>query len=379
MVRSRFNGSRARVGVLVDPGASSEGLDVPRLSRLLEAEPQLAATSAPERDVLDRTIRFIQANELDRLVVASLDLSATHRACGLILEGAGRDSFGYRLVDVVRLSARVHPGAEATAKAFLLILAGAARLSHQQSPGRANLRLRAGLDDKGRPGPGLACPLGMRYSVVPSAGSRRCDANEGCKACVMACPIAAIEIDSGRARVQKTRCVGCGLCVLACPTGAIRHPLYAPQALDEELSMLLERGHVGPSSRVVAVACRRGMANLMEVGHACVTYPSSVLPMEVPCLLSVHRRLVLRAFELGADGVVLLGCAGNCLLDLDLTGLEETVQTLREELQARGISRERLSLINDAHPSRLGGALQEYAARVASLAAVSLRRRQRDL
>jgi F420-non-reducing hydrogenase iron-sulfur subunit len=182
--------------------------------------------------------------------------------------------------------------------------------------------------------------------------------------------MAAVEIANGRARVQKTQCVGCGLCVPACPTGAIRHPLYAAQALDGELSMLLERGYAGPSSRVVAMACRGGMANLMEAGHACVTYPSSILPMEVPCLLSMDRLLVLRAFEMGADGVVLLGCAGNCLFGPDLARLQEVAQTLKEELQAKDISKERLAFIADGGPSGLGKALHEYAARMTRLGAL---------
>jgi Fe-S-cluster-containing hydrogenase component 2 len=44
----------------------------------------------------------------------------------------------------------------------------------------------------------------------------------GCGACVELCPVGAITLASGKARVDEESCTGCGACVDACPEGAIK-------------------------------------------------------------------------------------------------------------------------------------------------------------
>lgn len=44
----------------------------------------------------------------------------------------------------------------------------------------------------------------------------------GCGACVEACPVGAIGLVDGKARVSEERCTGCGACVDACPEVAIQ-------------------------------------------------------------------------------------------------------------------------------------------------------------
>ena len=44
----------------------------------------------------------------------------------------------------------------------------------------------------------------------------------GCDACVEVCPVGAIALVDGKARVDEELCTGCGACVDACPEGAIQ-------------------------------------------------------------------------------------------------------------------------------------------------------------
>ena len=44
----------------------------------------------------------------------------------------------------------------------------------------------------------------------------------GCGACVEVCPVGAIALVDGKARVDEELCTGCGACVDACPEGAIQ-------------------------------------------------------------------------------------------------------------------------------------------------------------
>lgn len=43
----------------------------------------------------------------------------------------------------------------------------------------------------------------------------------GCEACVSACPVEAISIVDGKAKVSADDCVDCGACVGECPVEAI--------------------------------------------------------------------------------------------------------------------------------------------------------------
>jgi Fe-S-cluster-containing hydrogenase component 2 len=44
----------------------------------------------------------------------------------------------------------------------------------------------------------------------------------GCGACVEVCPVGAITLVDGKARVDEELCTGCGACVDTCPEGAIQ-------------------------------------------------------------------------------------------------------------------------------------------------------------
>ncbi len=43
----------------------------------------------------------------------------------------------------------------------------------------------------------------------------------GCEICVGTCPVTAISMDGGKAKVDDGACIDCGACVGECPQGAI--------------------------------------------------------------------------------------------------------------------------------------------------------------
>jgi ferredoxin len=54
----------------------------------------------------------------------------------------------------------------------------------------------------------------MTYTVDP----RAC---RGCGLCVDVCPVKAIALERGCARIDASLCTGCGACEVACPVAAI--------------------------------------------------------------------------------------------------------------------------------------------------------------
>lgn len=50
----------------------------------------------------------------------------------------------------------------------------------------------------------------------------------GCEICIVYCPVEAIKMEEGKARIDTTLCIGCMQCDTKCPTGSIRFNWDAP-------------------------------------------------------------------------------------------------------------------------------------------------------
>ena len=79
---------------------------------------------------------------------------------------------------------------------------------------------------------------------------------------------------------------------------------------------------------VVVFTCNWSAYSALETaGSKRLPYPANVRPIRVMCLGRLHPGLVLKAFELGADGVLLLGCPPDeCHYDFGNRRAEELFQ-----------------------------------------------------
>lgn len=66
--------------------------------------------------------------------------------------------------------------------------------------------------------------------------------------------------------------------------------------------------------RVVVFTCNwSGYSGLEAAGEARLGFPATVFPLRVTCLGRLSTGIILKAFEKGAAGVLLLGCPpGEC-------------------------------------------------------------------
>jgi coenzyme F420-reducing hydrogenase delta subunit len=109
------------------------------------------------------------------------------------------------------------------------------------------------------------------------------------------------------------------------------------------------------SANVVVFACNwDGLSCVEAAAQAGLNYPASVRVVRVNCLSRVNQGLMLKAFELGAEAVLLLGCElGNCHFDIDTRFVEREQEKARGILRLLGFSEDRLVL---ARMSRGDGA-----------------------
>jgi coenzyme F420-reducing hydrogenase delta subunit len=98
---------------------------------------------------------------------------------------------------------------------------------------------------------------------------------------------------------------------------------------------------------VVVFTCNwDGLSCVEAAAQKGLSYPASVKVVRVSCLSRVHSGLILKAFELGANGVMLLGCSpGNCHFEIDAGLVEREYDKTRNILGLLGLREERLALI----------------------------------
>lgn len=67
--------------------------------------------------------------------------------------------------------------------------------------------------------------------------------------------------------------------------------------------------NAGRQPRIVIFACNwEAYRGLDEMGRAKQGFPARVRIIRLPCLARLHPGLILKAFQAGADGVLVLGC-----------------------------------------------------------------------
>lgn len=131
-----------------------------------------------------------------------------------------------------------------------------------------------------------------------------------CLTCYRFCPHGAITWDN-RAIINEVACQGCGICASQCPQDAIQLRNYTDDQIEAQLAALDPQ--LGP--RLVAFMCRNSAweayQNAVKLHAAAL--PWGFTPIRVPCAGKVDPDHLLRAFTLGAAGVLVLSCPPeNC-------------------------------------------------------------------
>jgi len=98
--------------------------------------------------------------------------------------------------------------------------------------------------------------------------------------------------------------------------------------------------------KVIVFTCNwNAYSGLEMAGYERLSLPAGVRPVKVMCLGRLHPGLVLKAFELGADGVLMLGCPpGECRYEFGNSRAEELFEETKALARLLGIGEERLWL-----------------------------------
>ena len=97
--------------------------------------------------------------------------------------------------------------------------------------------------------------------------------------------------------------------------------------------------------RVVVFTCNWNAHESLEAaGRQRLSYPAGVRPLKVDCLGQVGSRVILKALEKGADGVMLIGCTPEeCHYEFGSRRAAELFEEVRKLAGLLGFGEERLA------------------------------------
>ena len=134
-----------------------------------------------------------------------------------------------------------------------------------------------------------------------------------CLTCVRLCPYEASAIQDGTITIDATQCQACGLCVSECPAKAISMALYSDEEMLAQIEGLFDGAPRGnPEPFIIGFCCQYCAYGEDEWAESVrAQLPANVRTLDVLCTGKIDVLYLLKAFELGADGVFVAGCLGE--------------------------------------------------------------------
>jgi formate dehydrogenase beta subunit len=180
----------------------------------------------------------------------------------------------------------------------------------------------------------------------------------GCGDCEKACEYGAIvlvEREDGKvvSRVDPALCKGCGVCASVCPTGAAVSRYFTDMWADRMLVRDM------PSPKVAVFCC----SWFPHTGSFDAPDLEGIPKVRVLCSGRISPALIVRAFELGAEGVIAFGCKpGDCHYVTGSEVAEANFDKARDVLRILGVEpgRVRLELLSRQDGADCGDILRNF-------------------
>ncbi len=152
--------------------------------------------------------------------------------------------------------------------------------------------------------------------------------------------------EDGKVTVRNEQCQACGLCLSVCPVYAIhfRAPYVedAVNAIEPAVEKALAAKNGEPV--MLAITCAYGAFAMPEFVNR---EHKNVAVVRYPCVGKLDSVHILKAFELGIDGVVVVGCGESDKFECQYKDVSywanKRVEHARDLLEALGMERDRVT------------------------------------
>ena len=132
------------------------------------------------------------------------------------------------------------------------------------------------------------------------------DLCNGSGLCVQVCPVNAIAMEEGKAKINPFICTGCGACIPVCPKEAIDFKNSTNRQIIANLKGVLADKAPEEIRTVAFVDKNVGYTGMDFLGLDRISYPESVRIIAVPSTAIIGLKHLLYAFAFGADGVLVI-------------------------------------------------------------------------
>lgn len=210
-----------------------------------------------------------------------------------------------------------------------------------------------------------------------------------CVTCVRVCPYDIPEIPFGGKTAEiGPDCQSCGICVVECPANAIsledKYEDMGEKALESIMSQRLGRDVLFATANLLKARqyCPTIVAFLCQYDYHAPSITqglkeSGTRVVEVSCVSKLKPRTFLRAFEMGADAVLMVGCQGDgaggcidCHFEAGHAWAKRRLDHTARLLETMGLERQRLQWLSPAPEEGFLNAVRDFVKEITELGPV---------
>ncbi len=180
-----------------------------------------------------------------------------------------------------------------------------------------------------------------------------------CGLCLKVCPYNAITFEVDKLNIDKFKCKGCGTCVSVCPTNALSMNIDSSEKILKSIEIFSKFKN---SPKIIAFCCRScGYAAADDAGLKKITYYPNIFIIQVPCTGRVDSSFIIKSFELGFDGILIIGCRKNSCRYIDgIENVRKKVHLLKSILGPKFAHRVILKHVNAVEGSKFSEIIQKF-------------------
>jgi len=180
-----------------------------------------------------------------------------------------------------------------------------------------------------------------------------------CGLCSKICPYNAITIESDKISIDKFKCKGCGTCVSVCPTNAIDLNIDTSEKFLKTIEVLSK---YKKSPKIIAFCCGScGYAAADDAGLKKISYNPNIFIVRVPCTGRVDINFIIKSFERGFDGVMVIGCNENACRYIDgVERINNKIKLLKKILGPKYSNRVILEHMNAVEGSKFAEIVNNF-------------------
>jgi len=192
-----------------------------------------------------------------------------------------------------------------------------------------------------------------------------------CLTCLRVCPYDVPFVDeNGTIQIPPDQCQACGICIAECPAKAIvmRKPssyLHINEELEHAIKSF-SKSEFKPS--IIGFCCQYGLFGTGTLANLWRGARAGIWIVPVLCVAKIEPSHILRAFELGAEGVFIAGCGEQCARENTNMWIGQRSAKVRKALDEIGLEQERLAIFNTGEQNgELTNKLDEFTETISTL------------